>query len=53
MCRIYEDNVLGKLPDARYAALDAQYAKEQGELASEIAAPAQTEEIILDELVFG
>jgi len=28
--------VLGKLPDARYAALDAQYAKEQGELASEI-----------------
>ncbi|WP_269477205.1 recombinase family protein [Hominibacterium faecale] len=37
MCRIYEDNVLGKLPDARYAALDAQYAKEQGELASEIA----------------
>lgn len=36
MCRIYEDNVLGKLPDARYAALDAQYAKEQGELASEI-----------------
>ena len=37
MCRIYEDNVLGKLPDARYAALDAQYAKEQGELAGEIA----------------
>ena len=37
MCRIYEDNVLGKLPDARYAALDAQYAKEQGELSSEIA----------------
>ena len=28
--------MLGKLPDARYAALDAQYAKEQGELASEI-----------------
>ena len=37
MCRIYEDNVLGKLPDARYAVLDAQYAKEQGALASEIA----------------
>lgn len=32
-----EDNALGKLPDARYAALDAQYAKEQGELAAEIA----------------
>ena len=37
VCKIYEDNVLGKLPDARYAALDAQYAKEQGELAAEIA----------------
>lgn len=38
ICKIYEDNALGKLPDARYAALDAQYAKEQGELAAEIAA---------------
>lgn len=28
---------MGKLPDARYAALDAQYAKEQDELAGEIA----------------
>lgn len=28
--------LLGKLPDARYAALDAQYAKEQDELSSEI-----------------
>ena len=37
ICKIYEDNALGKLPDARYAALDAQYAKEQGELAAEIA----------------
>ncbi len=36
ICKIYEDNALGKLPDARYAALDAQYAKEQGELAAEI-----------------
>ena len=36
ICKIYEDNVLGKLPDARYAALDAQYAKEQGELDTEI-----------------
>ena len=29
ICKIYEDNALGKLPDARYKALDAQYAKEQ------------------------
>ena len=36
MCKIYEDNALGRLPDARYAALDAQYAKEQDELSSEI-----------------
>ena len=36
ICRIYEDNTLGKLPDARYAALDAQYAKEQDELSEEI-----------------
>lgn len=37
VCKIYEDNVLGKLPDARYAALDAQYAKEQDSLNAEIA----------------
>ena len=37
MCKIYEDNALGKLLDARYAALDAQYAKEQDALAAEIA----------------
>lgn len=37
ICKIYEDNALGKLPDARYVALDAQYAKEQEELNSEIA----------------
>lgn len=36
ICKIYEDNALGKLPDARYAALDAQYAKEQAELTAEI-----------------
>lgn len=36
ICKIYEDNALGKLPDARYAALDAQYAKEQDELSGEI-----------------
>lgn len=37
ICKIYEDNALGKLPDARYKALDAQYAKEQDELEIEIA----------------
>ena len=37
ICKIYEDNVLGKLPDARYKALDAQYAKEQDALEIEIA----------------
>ena len=36
ICKIYEDNVLGKLPDARYAALDAQYAKEQDALSAEM-----------------
>ena len=38
LCKIYEDNILGKLPDARYATLDAQYAKEQTKLKEEIAA---------------
>ena len=37
ICKIYEDNALGKLPDARYRALDAQYAKEQYALEIEIA----------------
>ena len=37
ICKIYEDNALGKLPDVRYKALDAQYAKEQDELEIEIA----------------
>ena len=36
ICKIYEDNALGKLPDARYEALDAQYAKEQDTLNAEI-----------------
>ena len=35
--KLYEDNALGKLPDARYKALDAQYAKEQDALEIEIA----------------
>ena len=38
LCKIYEDNILGKLPDARYATLDAQYAKEQAKLKEDIAA---------------
>ena len=37
ICKIYEDNALGKLPDARYKALDTQYAKEQDALEIEIA----------------
>ena len=38
LCKIYEDNILGKLPDARYATLDAQYVKEQAELKGEVKA---------------
>ena len=30
--KIYEDNILGKPSDSRYATLDAQYEKEQSEL---------------------
>jgi hypothetical protein len=36
ICKIYEDSILGKFPEARYAALDEQYAKEQGALSKEI-----------------
>ena len=36
LCKIYEDNILGKLSDSRYATLDAQYEKEQSELNAEI-----------------
>lgn len=38
LCKIYEDNILGKLSDSRYEMLDAQYAKEQSELTAEISA---------------
>ena len=38
LCKIYEDNALGRLPDSRYEILDAQYAKEQSELTTEISA---------------
>ncbi|MCD7804811.1 MAG: recombinase family protein [Oscillospiraceae bacterium] len=36
ICKIYEDNALGKLPDVRYQLLDAQYAGEQATLEQEI-----------------
>ena len=36
--KMYEDNILGKLSDSRYATLDAQYEKEQTELTAEISA---------------
>ena len=36
MCKIYEDNALGKLPDKRYQVLDRQYAEEQAKLEAEI-----------------
>ena len=36
ICKIYEDNALGKLPDKRYQILDAQYAKEQESLEAEV-----------------
>lgn len=36
LCKIYEDNILGKLLDTRYATLDAQYGKEQAELKAEV-----------------
>jgi len=38
LCKIYEDNILGKLSDSRYEMLDAQYAKEPSELTTEISA---------------
>ena len=34
---LYEDIILGKLPDERYKILDGQYSKEQKELSAEIA----------------
>lgn len=36
LCKIYEDNTLGKLPDKRYQILEAQYTKEQEALEAEI-----------------
>lgn len=36
LCKIYEDNILGKLPDKRHQILEAQYTKEQEALEAEI-----------------
>ena len=36
ICKIYEDNALGKMPESRYETLVRQYSKEQGELNDEI-----------------
>lgn len=38
LCKIYEDNTLGKLPDKRYQTLETQYTKEQETLETEAAA---------------
>lgn len=38
LCKIYEDNVLGKLPDSRFQTLEAQYSEEQSQLKKELAA---------------
>jgi hypothetical protein len=38
LCKIYEDNILGKLPDKRYQMLSQQYEKEQAELEQTLAA---------------
>ena len=36
LCRIYEDNILGKLPDDRYSVLDAEYSSEKAKVDKEI-----------------
>lgn len=36
ICRIYEDNILGKIPDERYAVLDKKYSGEQKSISEEI-----------------
>ncbi len=36
LCRIYEDSVLGKLPDSRYETLSVQYSAEQDRLKKQI-----------------
>ena len=46
LCRIYEDNVLGKLPDERYSSLNMQYTKEKYEITDEI---RSLEAVVADE----
>jgi site-specific DNA recombinase len=36
LCRIYEDNILGKLPGDRYSVLDAEYSSEKAKVDKEI-----------------
>lgn len=36
ICKIYEDNALGRMPESRYETLIRQYSKEQSDLNSEI-----------------
>ena len=36
ICRIYEDNILGKLPDDRYMFLSASYEAERKKLSEEV-----------------
>lgn len=38
LCQIYEDKILGRLPESRFAVLDERYASEQEKLSEEIAA---------------
>ena len=37
LCQIYEDKILGRLPESRFAVLDERYASEQEKLSEEIA----------------
>ena len=36
ICHIYEDNILGKIPDSRYSVLDKKYCAEQKSVSAEI-----------------
>lgn len=38
LCQIYEDKILGRLPESRFGVLDERYASEQEKLSEEIAA---------------
>ena len=49
ICKIYEDNALGKLPDKRYQLLSSQYETESSALEAEISALDDTFERICQE----